>query len=87
MGMEMLINALLKAAGYSKEDFETFVKRIIDEFNIFKKRAFDTEKRVNELGESNTAILQSLARIETHLAIEKPVESTDNGGTSTDLKG
>lgn len=59
MGMDLLINALLKAAGYSKEQFDSFAKGAVNEFHIFKQRAIDTETRIANLERGIDTLLQN----------------------------
>lgn len=49
MGFDILINTLLKAMGYSKEEFDSGITKIKSELDTFTTRAIGTEQRVESI--------------------------------------
>ena len=49
MGFDILINTLLKAMGYSKEEFDHGIAKIKSELDAFTARAIGTEQRVESI--------------------------------------
>lgn len=68
MGIEMLINAVLKAMGYRKDDFDKGVEYAKTEFELFRRRAEDSERRLVDVQSDLLATRESLQRIEILLA-------------------
>lgn len=67
-GIEMMVNALLKAVGFSRADFDNTLTVAKTEFDAMKKRAVTAE-------ESLAAIMRGQLAIMKHLGIEP--ESAD----------
>lgn len=59
-GIEMMIGALLKAVGFSREQFDGTLTTVKTEFDTMKKRAVSAEESLAALMEGQLAIMKHL---------------------------
>lgn len=71
-GIEMMVSALLKAVGFSREQFDGTLSTVKAEFDAMKTRALNAEKALD-------ALMQSQAAIIKHLGIQPETDDTRQG--------
>ncbi len=71
-GIEMMVGALLKAVGFSREQFDGTLSTIKTEFDAMKKRAVTAEESLAALMEGQLAIMK-------HLGIQPETADTRQG--------
>jgi len=69
----MLVNSLLRAAGYSREAFDQALATFRSELLAFRNRAIDSESRLISLEDKAHEMACALQRIEA--ALQKPNSS------------
>lgn len=63
MGIEMLVNALLRSVGFTKEQFEDSARKFLQRAEMFERRVMDTESRIIDMEQRQLLILQKLNTI------------------------
>jgi hypothetical protein len=77
-GMDMMLSAALKAAGFSKEQFQEGVLYGKREYELIKERAISLDERVTSIENNQIAIFEILKRIEKRLGVSE-VENAQIG--------
>jgi hypothetical protein len=66
-GIDMVLSAALKAAGFSKEQFQEGMNRALSEYEFIKNNAVEVDARIKLLETRQLQMLEILLNVEAHL--------------------
>ena len=76
-GMEMMMNSLLKAAGFDPTELKAAIENTIGGFQAMAKAIFD---RIDAIDKRQSIIDARLERLENHLGVDAGVAHTNGDG-------
>lgn len=82
-GIEMMVNALLKAVGFSREQFDSTLHVARTEFDTMKSRAVNAEESLAALMRGQSAMLKHFGIVPETVDTRQGVLSLDHEPAST----
>lgn len=70
MGIEMLINALMKMCGFTKEQLQEKIDQGTEILEFTRSTAISLDERVTRIENNQAEILRALHEIKSHLEIQ-----------------
>jgi hypothetical protein len=84
-GTEIMVNTLLKACGFSREQLDEALENAKTKFDEFELRAIQLDERIRRIENNQATILDSLERILR--AVESDPEPSEIAGITETQKG
>ena len=79
MGIEMLLNALMKMCGFTKEQFQTMIQQSMGILEFTRQTAISLDERVTRIENNQAEIIANQAKIlESQERIEKALAAFFN---------